>query len=97
MPSYYEGLPIVLLEAMSYGLTCIASDIQANRNVELPKDRFFTTGNVREIAKKMMEFVHKPLTDEEKRNQLNVIFERYNWKIIAEKTLEVYQSVAYGP
>jgi len=96
LPSYHEGLPIVLLEAMSYGLSCIASNIPANRNVELPRERFFTTGNVREIAKKIKEFVDKPLTDEEKRNQLNVILERYNWEKIAEKTLEVYQIVAYG-
>ena len=33
LPSYYEGLPIVLLEAMSYGLSCIASDIPANQEV----------------------------------------------------------------
>jgi glycosyltransferase involved in cell wall biosynthesis len=31
LPSYYEGLPIVLLEALSYGLRCIVSDIPANR------------------------------------------------------------------
>jgi glycosyltransferase involved in cell wall biosynthesis len=31
IPSYYEGLPIVLLEALSFGLQCIASDIPANR------------------------------------------------------------------
>lgn len=31
LPSYYEGLPIVLLEALSYGLSCIVSDIPANK------------------------------------------------------------------
>jgi len=96
LPSYYEGLPIVLLEAMSYGLSCIASDISANRNVELPRERFFKVGNVWELSKKIKEFVDKHLTDEERRKQLNVIFERYNWERIAEKTLEVYQSVVYG-
>jgi len=96
LPSYYEGLPIVLLEAMSYGLSCIASNIPANRNVELPRERFFKVGNVWELSKKIKEFVDKPLTDEERRKQLNVIFERYNWERIAEKTLEVYQSVVYG-
>ena len=31
IPSTLEGLPITLLEAMSYGKICIASDIQANK------------------------------------------------------------------
>ena len=31
LPSTLEGLPIALLEAMSYGNCCVASDIQENR------------------------------------------------------------------
>jgi glycosyltransferase involved in cell wall biosynthesis len=53
LPSYYEGLPIVLLEAMSYGLSCIASDIPANKNVGLDNDRFFKAGDVNAIAAKI--------------------------------------------
>jgi len=44
LPSYHEGLPIVLLEAMSYGLSCIASGIRANRNIPLGEDRFLSLG-----------------------------------------------------
>ena len=39
LPSYYEGLPIVLLEAMSYGLSCIVSDIAANGEVPQNNNR----------------------------------------------------------
>lgn len=93
LPSYYEGLPIVLLEAMSYGLSCIVSDIPANRNVELSLERYFKPGDVQGLADKIKEFIAKPLSLEEQNKQARMIAENYNWDKIAEKTLEVYENV----
>ena len=93
LPSYYEGLPIVLLEAMSYGLSSIASDIPANRNVGLNDDRFFKPGDVNEIAAKIEEFINKPFKEEERKRQIYMITEQYNWGRIAEDTLKVYKAV----
>lgn len=93
LPSYYEGLPIVLLEAMSYGLSCIASDIPANRSVGLDDDRFFRAGDINMIAMKIEEFINKPFKEEERKRQIDIIAERYNWGKIAEDTLRVYESV----
>jgi alpha-maltose-1-phosphate synthase len=53
LPSYYEGLPIVLLEAMSYGLSCIVSDIPANREVGLPEESYFKAGDINAVAEKI--------------------------------------------
>lgn len=97
LPSYYEGLPIVLLEAMSYGLSCIASDIPANRNVEISKDRFFQAGNIPALAAKMKEYIDKPLNEAEKRKQITMISQRYNWGEIAERTLKVYKNAPALP
>jgi len=96
LPSYYEGLPIVLLEAMSFGLSCIASEIPANREVRLSEDRLFKAGDVQGLAKKIGEFVDKPLSDEEKNRQINMVAERYDWERIADRTLEVYGQVVSG-
>lgn len=96
IPSYYEGLPIVLLEAMSYGLPCIASDILANRNVELNRERFFRAGDIDLMSRKIKEFIDVPLDEKEKIEQLNVIRSRYNWAVIAEETLKVYHSALTG-
>ncbi len=94
LPSYHEGLPIVLLEAMSYGLSCIASDIPANRNVELEEERFFEPGNVASLADKIREFINRPWRAAERRRQIALINDKYNWGKIAGRTLEVYERAA---
>ncbi len=93
LPSYHEGLPIVLLEAMSYGLTCIASSIPANRNVELVEERYFEAGDINALAEKISEFINKPWGEDERRKQIDTVAVKYNWKNIADQTLEVYKNV----
>ncbi|NTV30258.1 MAG: glycosyltransferase family 4 protein, partial [Candidatus Omnitrophica bacterium] len=90
LPSYYEGLPIVLLEAMSYGLNCIVSDIPANREVALSAERYFQPGDIDGMAAKMAEFVQRPLSVRERAQQLELIAREYDWGVIARKTLDVY-------
>lgn len=90
LPSYYEGLPIVLLEAMSYGLSCIASDIPANRNVVLPDGRFFLPGDVSALREKIEVYLRQPLAKAEREAQRAMIAERFNWDTIAEQTMAVY-------
>ncbi len=94
LPSYYEGLPIVLLEAMSYGLSCIASDIPANRNVDMPEERFFKPGDIQTLSAMISKFTEKRLTPEERDSQISMIRQRYDWDRISGETLKVYQKVA---
>lgn len=96
LPSYYEGLPIALLEAMSYGLSCLVSDIPANREVGLPKERLFQAGDIAGLAAKISEYTAKPLSAEEKTLQVKEISDKYDWNKITEKTLEVYERVIAG-
>ena len=93
LPSYYEGLPLVLLEAMSFGISCIVSDIPANRNVELSEERFFEAGNTPELVMKIKKYVNKPLSTNERTRQINMIAGKYDWENIAFRTLEVYRKV----
>ncbi|MBU1044199.1 MAG: glycosyltransferase family 4 protein [Candidatus Omnitrophica bacterium] len=93
LPSYHEGLPIVLLEAMSYGLSCIVSDIPANREVDLSKDRYFKPGDIETMADKISEYMKRPLDDNQRKKQIDYIRGNFDWQKIANKTIAVYESL----
>jgi glycosyltransferase involved in cell wall biosynthesis len=92
LPSSHEGLPIALLEALSYGLPVIASDIPANLEIGLPEQNYFRLGDIEMLAHLLHEFSSIKQT-EEIRNQIRLwVSQRYNWAEIARSTLQVYLS-----
>ncbi|MCM1110564.1 MAG: glycosyltransferase family 4 protein [Clostridium sp.] len=84
MPSYHEGLPIALLEAMSYGLDVAVSDIPANRLPELSPDDFFATGDCDALA----ALLERKIAG--RRPERTYDLSAYDWDRIAEKTAETY-------
>jgi glycosyltransferase involved in cell wall biosynthesis len=91
LPSYHEGLPIVLLEALSYDLPVLVSDIAANKEVELPAERYFRCGDVAELARKIQFLLHKGLPENERQSIRRLLEEKYNWDKIADQTVEIYR------
>jgi starch synthase len=92
LPSYYEGLPISLLEALSYGIPVLVSNIPQNREVPLPAFRFFKLGDSTILANKMIELLEVGIAKKEQKQQKEILKERYNWNVIAQETLSVYHS-----
>lgn len=93
LPSYYEGLPISLLEAMSFGLPCIASDIEGNKTIKLPPENYFKVGNIDSLKTTMLKLIALKRSNEEKLAQINFVRENYSWDKIASSTLEIYQKI----
>lgn len=88
LPSYHEGLPISLLEAMSYGKDVLVSDIEANRLPELDETDMFKTGSVQSLKEAIAKKQQQPQPVQRKYDM-----QKYNWENIAARTVEVYQSI----
>lgn len=93
LPSSHEGLPIALLEALSYGLPALASDIPANREVGLDAHQYFSLGNIAELADKIAYCAEHPPTPETREMQRAWVAQCYDWRDIAKKTYSVYLKV----
>lgn len=96
LPSFIEGLPIALLEAMSYGLPVLVSDIPANREVALPAERYFKCGDEGDLRDKLEHLLDKQLSESERAAFQQQIVEKYNWEKIATQTVGVYEEVVRG-
>jgi glycosyltransferase involved in cell wall biosynthesis len=93
LPSYHEGLPIVLLEALSIGLKCVVSSIPANRVVEFAEDRVFAPGDVNGLKEKIRINMGGDRLPREREAVIGKIRQEYNWGKIAARTLELYRGL----
>ncbi|PYG89487.1 glycosyltransferase involved in cell wall biosynthesis [Ruminiclostridium sufflavum DSM 19573] len=95
LPSDVEGLPISLLEAMSYGNCCLVSDITENTDVIGSIGYSFKKSNVRDLEQKLgMLLENKSRVLKVKGLAGQYILNKYNWDQIAVSTKHVYTAVA---
>jgi glycosyltransferase involved in cell wall biosynthesis len=93
LPSYYEGLPIALLEAMSFGAPCLASNIAGNKSVPLGDQCYFEAGDTEELSLKLLRQTQMVFSKEDRNLQIDLIKYLFNWETIAQKTLDTYESL----
>ena len=87
LPSSHEGLPIALLEAMSYGVKVVVSDIPANLEVGLPEKDYFPMGDVEALAAKLDTVLAEPA------HHVDYDMSKYDWDKIAGQFAEIYRSL----
>lgn len=85
LPSYHEGLPIVLLEAMSYNLRILVSDIPANQELAEP-DETFPVGDIAALRSKLQYVLQHGFSSQERER----VRREFNWDTIAANTEMVY-------
>lgn len=92
LPSDVEGMPLSLLEAMSYGNCCLTSDIPECTEVVGEHAVTFLKSDVEDLTSKVSWLCQNP--DQVKSYQDNAtdyIMGRYNWDSIVAQTLELYK------
>lgn len=92
LPSDLEGMPLSLLEALSYGNCCLVSDIAECAEVVEDKAVLFHKGNVADLTEKLQMLCdHAELVQYYRKSAADYVFKKYNWDDVVRRTLELYR------
>lgn len=92
LPSDLEGMPLSLLEAMSYSNCCLTSDIPECAEVIGENGVTFKKSDVFDLTEKLqMLCQNSDKVIELKSTACDYICSRYNWDDVTEKTLKLYE------
>ena len=92
LPSDLEGMPLSLLEAMSYGNCCVTSDIEECASVTGEHGLTFPKGDTNALAILLQKLCDEPAVVEAyQKTSRDYITQKYNWDDVTRKTLELYQ------
>lgn len=97
LPSQLEGMPLSLLEAMSYGNCCVVSDIPACTEVVEDRAVIFPAGDTAALQACLQRLCDAPEQVMQYRNLTEgFICSKYSWEKTTEKTLELYRKACAG-
>lgn len=85
LPSDIEGMPMSLLEALSYGNICLVSDIPENTEVINKECYVFKHGDVDSLSQQLKKIIRLNLNTHK-----NMIVP-YTWDNVVNQTLELYR------
>lgn len=90
LSSRWEGMPLVLVEAMSHGLPVIASDLPTCQEVLGDFGLFFKNGDIEDLARRLDEATH--IDWEQKSKEAINIARRFDINKISEQWKELIES-----
>ena len=92
LPSDLEGMPLSLLEAMSYGNCCLTSDIPECADVVGEYGVTFKRGDVADLTAKLQHLCDSPqMVQDYKDRAAACVCGRYNWEDVTDRTLALYE------
>lgn len=96
LPSYNEGLPVAILEAMSYGLPIVATDVGSVRDAVIDNYNgiLINAGDIKALAKSIEEIIfYKDKWIKFSLNSKKIIEEYYEERRYFEKVEQLYNNV----
>lgn len=92
LPSDLEGMPLSLLEAMSYGNCCLTSDIPECARVIEEHGVTFRKGDADDLRARLQQLCREPETVYAlKETAADYICGKYNWDDVTRQTLQLYK------
>lgn len=92
LPSDLEGMPLSLLEAMSYGNCCLTSDIPECTEVCGNMAATFKKGNEKDLQDKLQMLLNnKDIADKYRQGVADFICNTFNWDDIIDRTVQLYK------
>jgi glycosyltransferase involved in cell wall biosynthesis len=96
LPSEIEGMPISLLEAMSYGNICLVSDIPENTAVVAQHGYCFANKDVESLRDSMRDIIGhlKEIREDPNYSKEAIarhVLEQYDWDRVVKQTLALYK------
>ena len=94
LPSDLEGLPIALLEAMSYGNCCLVSDIQENLEALEGNGFTFRQGNVESLREELRRLILSPeIVAEIRPKAKDYVLAEYTWDKVCDRVENFYRNI----
>ena len=90
LPSDLEGMPISLLEAMSFGRKCLVSDIPENKEACGDHAMYFHKSNVEDLKNKLQEAIDNPSAFKSDYEIMNYCYKRFNWNEVTSASVRLY-------
>ena len=92
LPSDLEGMPLSLLEAMSYGNCCLVSNIPECTEVVEDNALVFKKSDINELFAKIQKACdHPEMIMEIKEKATDFICRKYNWDFVTKETMKLYR------
>ena len=97
LPSDLEGMPLSLLEAMSYDNCCVVSDIEECAQVVEDHAVVFERGNIQDLKEKLQGLIDHPEEVMKYQDTASAfICEKYSWDDVVETTIDLYRKSKTG-
>ena len=100
LPSLYEGLPNVILEAFALGVPVIASNLESIREAIIPHKNglLVEPGNVRQLTLNIKELLtHKTLQKRLSQKAYLMVNKRFDIKNNADLLVDLFKKIPHVP
>lgn len=91
LPSDVEGMPLSLLEAMSYGRRCLVSDIPENTQVVQEYGTVFAKGNIEDLHNKLAMLLREQPNPAQALAISSYVLKQYSWDNITSQYLAIME------